>query len=90
MTKSNIPPFKSLKEEREFWQTHDVFEVLGEEGWEVVEAGTTQVRSFYIARVGKRGAMVRIPKELLERIGAKDGGKVRAWTEGKRLVLEAV
>ncbi|MGI0014918.1 MAG: hypothetical protein ACREBU_15970, partial [Nitrososphaera sp.] len=37
--------FKSIKEEREFWDSHSAFEVLGEEGWEVVEAGTTEVRS---------------------------------------------
>lgn len=90
MAKRNVPQFKSLKEERAFWQTHDAFEVLGEEGWEVVEAGATQVRSFYIARVGKHGAMVRIPKELLEYLGAKGGRRIRVWREGKRLVLEAV
>ncbi len=90
MTKSREPKFKSLKEERVFWQTHDAFKVLGDEGWEVIEAGTTQVRSFYIARVGKHGALVRVPRELLERIGAKPGKKIRARTDGNRLLLEVV
>jgi hypothetical protein len=80
---------KALAEERTFWQTHDAFEVLGAEGWEVVEAGKTRVRSFYIVRVDRHGALVRIPKALLERMGAKEGQKLRVWTEGNRLVLEA-
>ena len=41
---SKLPKFKSIKEEREFWNSHSAFEVLGE-GWEVVEAGKTEVRS---------------------------------------------
>lgn len=85
-----MPKFKSLEEEREFWQAHDAFEVLGEEGWEVVEAGATPVQSFYIVRVGKHGALVYIPKALLDQIGIRKGQKIRAWTEGDRLVLEAL
>jgi len=88
MTK--LPKFKSIEEERKFWDTHDVFDVLGEEGWKVVQPGTTEVRSVYIATVGDRGAVVRLPKELLDQIGAKKGEKVKAWVEGNRLVIELV
>jgi len=80
----------AIEKEREFWGTHDAFEELGEEGWEVIEPGTTQVRSVYIARVDEHGALVRIPKEVLERIGVKGHRRVRAWVEGSRLVLEPV
>lgn len=88
MSKKKIPRFKSLAEERAFWQTHDAFEVLGEEGWETIEAGTA-VQSIYIVKVDKYGAMVRIPKSLLERMKAKNGKKLKVWTEGNRLMLEA-
>jgi hypothetical protein len=84
-----IPHFRSRDEERAFWETHDAFEVLGEEGWEVAEAGMTPVRSFYIVRVDRYGALVRIPKTLLEQLGAQEGQKLRVWTEDHRLVLEA-
>lgn len=90
MANEEIPKFKSLEEERAFWQTHDAFEVLGEEGWESVEGGMTPGQSFYVVRVGKQGALVYIPKALLDRIGIKKGQKIRAWTEGERLVLEAL
>lgn len=90
MASSKIPKFRSLEEEQEFWQTHDAFEVLGEEGWEEVEAEATSVQSFYIARVGERGALVYIPKALLDQIGLRKGQRIRAWTEGDRLVLEAL
>lgn len=89
MAKQKIPLFKSLQDERAFWQTHDALEVLGEEHWELVEAGETQVRSFYIARVGKQGALVHIPLEILDRIGIKQGQKIRAWVEDGHLVVEA-
>jgi len=90
MAKKKEPPsFKSLAAEREFWQSHDVFEVLGEGDWEVVEAGDTQVQSFYIAPVGEHGAEVHIPLELLDRIGLKQGRKIRVHVEGKRLIIEA-
>ncbi|NCO35293.1 MAG: hypothetical protein AUJ92_05175 [Armatimonadetes bacterium CG2_30_59_28] len=90
MEEREVPRFKSLEEERKFWQSHDAFDVLGEEGWEVIAAGETQVSSVYITRVGKRGALVRIPKELLAQIGADENGRtIRAWKEGSRLVLEA-
>lgn len=85
--KKQIPRFRSLDEERAFWRTHDAFEVLGEEDWEVVEAGTTPVRSFYIVRVDRYGVLVRIPKALLKQWGTKQ--KLQVWTEGHRLVLEA-
>lgn len=90
MASNRMPKFESLEEERAFWQTHDVFEVLGEEGWEVVEASATPVKSLYIVRVGKHGALVHIPKALLDQIGATEGQKIRAWTEDNRLVLEAL
>jgi len=52
---SKIPKFKSIKEEREFWDSHSAFEVLEEDGWQVVEAGTTKVKSIYSAKVWKSG-----------------------------------
>jgi len=88
MTK--LPRFKSLKEEREFWDTHDVFEVLGEEGWQIVEPGTTKVKSVYVTKVGEKGAVIYLPREWLVRMGVKKGRKIKAWTEGKRLVVEFV
>lgn len=86
--KRHIPRFRSLAQERTFWQTHDAFEVLGEEGWQVVEEGKTRVRALYIVRVGRHGALVRIPRALLEQMEAKEGQKLRVWTEDNRLVLE--
>ena len=85
--KKQIRRFSSLEEERAFWQKHDAFEVLGEEDWEVVEGGTP-VRSLYVVRVGHHGALVRIPRAFLERLGVRKGQKLRVWTEGHRLVLE--
>jgi hypothetical protein len=49
-----LPKFKSIEEEREFWDSHSAFEVLGENGWQVVEAGTTKVRSVYKIKIKKR------------------------------------
>ncbi len=87
--KKQVPRFRSQGEERNFWDTHDAFEVLGEEGWEVVEVGSTAVRSFYTVRVDRYGALVRIPKALLERLKVRKGQKIRVWAEeGHRLVLE--
>ncbi len=87
--KKRIPRFRSLAEERQFWETHEAFEVLGDEGWEVAEAGTTTVRSLYTVRVDRYGALVRIPKALLERLSVKKGQRIRVWAEdGHRLVLE--
>jgi len=87
---ASLPNFKSLKAEREFWEMHDVFEVLGEEGWEVAEAGNTQIKSMFVTKVGSKGAMLHVPPEWLSRIGAGKGQKLRVWTEGKRLVVELV
>lgn|GEM_PF-1034557 len=78
MAKEKTPNFRSLEEERTFWETHDAFEVLGEEGWEVVKENTTKVKSVYLVRVSKHGAWVRVPKTWLEQIGAKEGRKIRA------------
>lgn len=87
--KKQIPRFRSQEEERDFWDTHDAFEVLGEEGWEVVKSGSTAVRSFYTVRVDRYGVLVRIPKTLLERLKVRKGQKIRVWAEeGHRLVLE--
>lgn len=47
MEHKGAPTFNSLEEEREFWQTHDAFDVLGEEDWELIEEGETEVSSFY-------------------------------------------
>jgi hypothetical protein len=88
MAKAKLPKFRSLEEERSFWQSHDAFEVLGEEGWEVIEKGTTKVKSVYLLRVGKHGAWLRVPKSWLQKIGAKEGQKIRAWVKGNRLTVE--
>jgi hypothetical protein len=50
---SKLPKFKSIKEEREFWESHSAFEVLGEDGWEIVKAGTTKVKSIYTTKIRK-------------------------------------
>ena len=83
-----MPKFASIKAEREFWDTHDAIETLGENGWELSERGGTRVRSVYVAKVGARGAVVRVPREWLGSIGAKKGRKIRAQIKGKRLVME--
>ena len=87
MTAKKLPKFESLKEEREFWTTHDFFETLGEDGWEHVEQGGARVRSLYVAPVGKHGAVVRVPRDLLDRIGADR--RVTARVDGTRLIVEA-
>lgn len=63
----------SQKAEREFWDTHDAIEVLGEKGWKVSASGTTSVTSLYVTKVGPRGAVIRVPREWLAHIGAKKG-----------------
>ncbi len=73
-----VPTFKSIKHEREFWATHDVIETLGEIGWKVSKPRTTKVTSIYVARVGARGAVVRVPKEWLASIGVRGGQKIKA------------
>lgn len=83
-----VPKFTSIKAEREFWDTHDAIETLGENGWKLSERGGTRVRSVYVAKVGARGAVVRVPREWLGSIGAKKGRKIRAQIKGKRLVME--
>lgn len=85
---SRLPAFKSHEEERRFWETHDAFEVLGEDGWEIAEG--TEVDSVYVSPVGSQGAVVYLPLTLLNRIGIEKGGRVRAWAEGDRLIVEAV
>jgi hypothetical protein len=87
---SKIPKFKSIKEEREFWDSRSAFELLGEDNWEIVESGTTKVKSIYAAKVKKSGATLRLPKDWLSRIGAQNGQKIKVWTEGKRLIVELV
>ena len=85
---SKIPKFQSIKEEREFWDNHSAFELLDEDKWEVVEAGTTKVQSVYTTKVRKKGATFHLPKELLNRIGARDGQTIRVRTEKKKLIVE--
>ena len=90
MTKTKLPKFKSLEEERAFWDTHDVFEVLGEDGWEIVDAGKTKVKSVYVTRIGEDGQTLRLHPSWLKRIGIKSGDEVRVWVKGRTLVLEPV
>ena len=85
---ARIPKFTSLKAQREFWDTHDAIEVLGEKGWKVSEPGSTYVSSFYVTKVGSRGAVIHVPREWLASIGAKKGRKIKARVTGKRLVME--
>ena len=83
-----IPKFNSIKAEREFWDTHDAIEIFGEKGWKISEPGATSVKSVYVAKVGTRGALIRVPREWLASIGAKKGQKIKAQVRGKRLVME--
>ena len=85
---ARIPKFTSIKAEREFWDTHDAIEILGEQGWKVSEPSTTSVTSVYVAKVGPKGAVVRVPREWLAAIGARKGRKIKARVMGKRLVME--
>jgi len=62
-----LPEFKSLEEEREFWDTHDVFEVLGEEDWEIAEDSTISVQSIYVTRVEDKGLFIHVPKRVCEK-----------------------
>ena len=77
-----------MKAEREFWDTHDAIEVLGETGWKVSEPGSTYVTSLYVTRVGSRGAVIRVPREWLASIGARRSRRIKAHVKGKRLVME--
>jgi hypothetical protein len=90
MARQKVPSFSSLRDEREFWQTHDVFEVLGEPDWQTVEAGEVRQASVYITRMDRRGATLRVPKDLLARVGAKPGSRIQARVEGRKLVIESV
>ncbi len=40
-------------------------------------------------RVGKRGE-IYTTAEVRKRIGLREGGKARAWIEGRRLIIEAI
>jgi len=83
-----IPKFSSIKAEREFWDTHDAIEILGEKAWKVSEPGTANVKSIYVAKVGTRGAVIHVPREWLVSMGAKQGQTIKAHLRGKRLVME--
>jgi hypothetical protein len=83
-----IPKFSSAKAEREFWDNHDAIEVFGERGWRISEPGTTSVKSVYVAKVGAKGAVIRIPREWLASIGARKGRKIKAQVRGNQLVME--
>ena len=85
-----IPKFTSLKAHREFWDSHDSVEVLGQKGWKLSEAGATSVRSLYVTKVGTKGAVIRVPRDWLASIGARKGRKIKAEVRGKRLVMELV
>ena len=87
---TRIPKFTSIKAEREFWDTHDAMEIFGERGWKVSKSGSTYVTSLYVAKVGSRGAVIRVPREWLASIGAKKGQKIKARVRGNRLVMELV
>ena len=82
------PKFNSIKDEREFWDTHDAIEILGEKTWKVSEPGATSVKSVYVAKVGAKGAVIHVPMEWLVTIGAKKGQRIKAHVRGKRLVME--
>lgn len=83
-----MPKFASIKAEREFWDTHDAIQTLGEEGWKVSERGATSVKSVYVAKVGAKGAVIHVPREWLASIGARKGQKIKAQVRGKCLVME--
>ena len=82
------PKFNSIKDEREFWDTHDAIEILGDKAWKVSEPGATSVKSIYVVKVGAKGAVIHVPREWLVSIGAKKGQKIKAQVRGKRLVME--
>ena len=90
MAKDKLPKFQSLEEAREFWDTHDTFEVLGEDGWKVAEAEDTKVKSSYLTQVAADGETLRIHSRWLKRIGLKAGDEIRVWVKDGRLVLEPV
>jgi hypothetical protein len=83
-----VPKFASTKSQREFWDSHDAIEILGTNGWKISKPGNTSVRSVYVAKVGRRGAVIRVPREWLASIGARKGRKIKARVSGKRLVME--
>lgn len=90
MTKNVLPKFKTLEEEREFWDTHDAFDVLGEDGWNIADAGNTEIKSVYFTRVGEDGETLHIHSSWLKRIGIKPGDEIRVWVKDRALVLEPV
>jgi len=77
-----------MKAEREFWDSYDAIEIFGEKGWKISEPGTTSAKSVYLVKVGAKGAVVHVPREWLDSIGAKKGQKIKAHVQGKRLVME--
>jgi hypothetical protein len=87
MNATSAPKLESPGEEREFWDTHSAFDVLGEEGWTLGQLGDARLNSLHVSRVGDRGATVRIPRDWLDLIGADK--RVKAHIEGSRLIIEA-
>ena len=83
-----FPKFASIKAQREFWDGHDAIETLGTNGWKISKPGNTSVRSVYVAKVGRRGAVIHVPREWLASIGARKGRSIKARITGKRLVME--
>jgi hypothetical protein len=49
-----LPKFESIQEEREFGDSHGAFEILDEDGCEIVEAGTTKVQSVYTTKIREK------------------------------------
>lgn len=89
MAKKRIPEFRSLQQEREFWQSHDVFDIFPEDQWKVSEAGAVTVESVFVSSVDRRGAVLRVPKDVLGRMGLKAGSRIQARVQGKKLVIES-
>ena len=89
MAGKKIPRFKSLRQERQFWQTHDVFDVIEASDWQIVEPRDLQLDSIYVGRMDRRGATLRVPKDLLARMGARPGSRIQARVEGRKLVIES-
>jgi len=88
MPKRTVPRFRSLRQEREFWQSHDLTELFEDEDWKVAEAGEVRLESVFVSRVDRRGATLRVPGDILARVGAKPGSLIQARVEGHKVVIE--
>ena len=88
MSKQKLPRFTSLRQEREFWQTHDLTELFEDSDWKVAEPGEVLVESVYVSRVDRRGVTLRVPSDIFTRAGVKPGSFIQARVEGRKLVIE--